>query len=88
MPELSRFGGLIVRMYFDDADRHHKPHVHVTYGDDEASVALDGEVLEGRLPIKQYRILSGWMALHEDELYQAWNNAIQKKPVNKIDPIK
>ena len=75
-------------MYFDDFSRHHKPHVHVTYGDDEASVALDGEVLDGRLPIKQYRILSGWMALHEDELYEAWNNAIQKKPLKKINPIK
>ena len=54
----------------------------------EASVALDGEVLEGKLPIKQYRILSGWMALHEDELYAAWNNAVQSKPYDKIEPLK
>ena len=51
MPELSRFYGLVVKMIYNDNDRHHKPHVHVYYGDDEASVALDGEVLECRIPI-------------------------------------
>lgn len=60
--------------------------MHVYYGEHEASVAFDGEVLDGKLPLKQYRILSGWLALHEDELYIAWNNAVQNKPFNKIDP--
>ena len=72
---------------FNDNDRHHKPHVHVYYGEYEASVGLDGEVLEGQLPIKQYRILAGWMALHEDELYAAWNNAVRQLPFEKIEPL-
>ena len=88
MPELSRFNGLIVKIYFEDTGKHNKPHIHVSYGDDEASVALDGEVLEGRLPVRQYRILSGWMALHEEELYAAWNNAVRKTPVNRIEPLR
>ena len=87
MPELSRFYGIIVKMIFNDDDRHHKPHVHVYYGEYEASVGLDGEVLEGQLPIKQYRILAGWMALHEDELYAAWNNAVRQKPFERINPL-
>jgi len=62
--------------------------VHVYYGEYEASVGLDGEVLEGKLPIKQYRMLSGWMALHEDELYAAWNKAVQSKPFDKVEPLK
>ena len=88
MPELSRFYGLVIKMIYNDNDRHHKPHVYVYYGDDEASVALDGEVLEGRIPMKQYRMLSGWLALHEDELYAAWNNAVRNMPFDKIDPLK
>ena len=52
MPEISRFYGLIVKMIFNDSDKHHKPHVHVYYGEYEASVGLDGEVLDGRLPVK------------------------------------
>ena len=69
MPEISRFYGLVVKMIFNDNDKHHKPHVHVYYGEYEASVALDGEVLDGKIPVKQFRMLAGWMAIHEDELY-------------------
>ena len=88
MPELSRFYGIIVKMIFNDNEQHHKPHVHVYYGEYEASVGLDGDVLSGKLPMKQYRMLSGWMALHEDELYTAWNNAVREKPFSKIEPLK
>ena len=88
MPEICRFFGIIVKMIYSDDDKHHKPHVHVYYGEYEASVALDGEVLEGKLPVKQYRMLSGWMALHEDELYAAWNQAVQNKPFSKVEPLK
>ncbi len=87
MPELSRFFGIIVRMYYDDDSQHHKPHVHVFYGDDEAVVALDGTVLSGSLPVKQFRLLNGWLALHEDELYQAWNLAVKNERISKIEPL-
>ena len=88
MPELSRFYGIVIKMIFNDNGRHNKPHVHVYYGEDEASVALDGEVLEGKLPVKQYRMLVGWMAIHEDELYSAWNNAVRNMSFEKIEPLK
>ncbi len=52
MPELSRFLGLIIRMYLDDDSEHHKPHVHVFYGESEAVASLDGTVLAGSLPSK------------------------------------
>ena len=57
MPEISRFYGIVIKMIYSDNDRHHKPHVHAYYGEYEASVSLDGEVLDGSLPVKQYRIL-------------------------------
>ena len=75
-------------MIFKDNEKHHKPHVHVYYGEYEAAMSLDGEVLEGKLPLKQYRMISGWMALHENELYEAWNNAVREKPFAKIEPLK
>ena len=49
-------------------------------------VALDGELLSGELPVKQRRILDGWMALHEEEAYAAWNLAVQGKQFEKIVP--
>ena len=87
MPELSRFYGIVIKMIYNDNDKHHKPHVHVYYGESEASVALDGEVLDGKLPVRQYRMVSGWLALHEEELYKAWNNAVQGKSFEKIPPL-
>ena len=75
-------------MLFSDDDKHHKPHVHVYYGEYFAAVGLDGELLEGKLPEKQYRIVSGWIALHEDGLYLQWNNTVRNKPLTKIEPLK
>lgn len=87
MPELSRFYGLIIKMLFMDDGKHHKPHVHVFYGDYEASIAIDGELLAGSLPVKQYKLVQAWLVLHEDELYRAWNNAVIGKPLDRIDPL-
>lgn len=52
MPELSRFAGIIVYMLFMDTQQHNKPHVHVFYGEYEASIGVDGELLAGALPRK------------------------------------
>lgn len=71
MPELSRFMGLIIRMMFEDNSQHHKPHFHVYYGDYEASVGIDGELLAGSLPAKQLKLIQAWAIIHEDELYRA-----------------
>ena len=60
MPELSRFFGIIIRMLFSDDDKHHKPHVHVYYGEYSAAVGLDGELLEGKLPEKQKSVSAQW----------------------------
>ena len=84
MGELFRIGKLIVSMRYCDTDYHHKPHVHAKYNEDEASVAVDGELLSGGLPERQMRILTGALALHEEETYAAWNNAVQGRPFEKI----
>lgn len=84
MPELGRFRGIVISMYFEDDGQHNKPHVHVRYGDYVASVSLEGELLAGSLPRKQHRMVSGWLAAHEDEAYAAWNNAVRGIAFNRI----
>ena len=64
MPELCRFGGMVIYMLFKDIGQHHKPHVHVYYGEYEAAIAVDGELLAGSLPRKQLKIIVGWLAFH------------------------
>lgn len=74
-------------MIYEAGSKHNKPHVHVEYGEYAALVGIDGEVLAGVLPEKKYRLVSAWLALHEDELCEAWNNAVQMKQLPKINPL-
>jgi len=87
MPELSRFEGMVIKMLFNDNARHNKPHIHVIYGEFKASVAIDGELLAGSLPVKQLKMLVGWLALNEDAAYRAWNQAVRGEHFQKIKPL-
>lgn len=88
MPELSRFEGMVIYLLFKDTKQHNKPHVHVYYGEYEAEISLDGTLLAGKLPNRQFRMVVGWLALHEDEAYKAWNLAVQGIHFDKIEPMK
>ncbi len=87
MPELARFYGIVIKMIFNDNGQHNKPHFHVYYGEYEASVGVDGELLAGSLPVKQLRLVQAWAAIHEEELYKAWNSAIRGEAFGKIAPL-
>ena len=87
MPELSRFDGMVIYMLFKDNKQHNKPHVHVFYGEYEAAIGIDGELLAGSLPKKQVTIVVGWLAHHEEAAYKAWNLAVQGLHFDKIPPM-
>jgi len=87
MPEVARFYGIVIKMLFSDDVQHNKPHFHVYYNDYSASVGIDGELLSGSLPVKQLKLVLAWAALHEDELYTAWNKAVRNEPFDKIEPL-
>ena len=87
MPELSRFFNIVIKMLYVDDKQHNKPHVHVYYAEYEASVGIDGELLAGTLPARQMRLVSAWLAIHEDELYADWNKAVRGEPPEKIAPL-
>lgn len=78
---------MVIVMLFKDIQHHNKPHILVYYGDYEASIGLDGEMLAGSLPAKQFKIVVGWILFHEEELYKAWNLAVQGEHFDKIKPL-
>ena len=85
MPELCRFYGIIIRIYFDD---HAPPHFHATYGQEEAVVGIDSlTVLQGRLPRRALGLIVEWASLHQDELRQAWIRAKHLESPGKIAPL-
>ena len=82
MPELSRFFGIIITLYYDD---HGPPHFHVRYGNQRALVSIDGlSVIAGELSPRVRGLVVEWAALHRAELGEAWNLAMQHAPLKPI----
>ncbi len=83
------FYGVIVLMYYFDDKKHHRPHVHAQYQDDEVILSIpDGEVLAGGLPRSKMKLLQAWIEIHRDELMANWKLAVNGEQVFKIDPLK
>jgi hypothetical protein len=87
MPEVSRFLGMIIQMFWERGERHHKPHIHIRYNEYEAVMTFDGEILEGNLPSKQKKLIEAWIILNEDKLYENWNKAVRGETIEKIEPL-
>ena len=89
MAIISMFYGIIVSMYFFDKRRHHLPHVHVKYQEQETVIAIpSGEVLEGELKPGKLKLVQAWIEIHQDELMADWELASQGQSVFKIEPLK
>lgn len=74
MPTISRFYGIVIRMYFQKAE-HNPPHIHALYGGEIAAIVIStGELLEGTLPPKALAMVREWVSLHEVELLEMWNS--------------
>ena len=72
MPVLSRFYGIIIRMYFQQVE-HNPPHIHALYGEDMAAIDIQtGEILEGHLPPKALSMIRERMSIHRETLLQIW----------------
>ena len=85
MPEVSRFFGIVIRMYFND---HNPPHFHAVYGDDEALIEIETlAVWRGSLPRRALAMAIEWAALHREELRADWVRARGGNPLAPIDPL-
>ena len=85
MPEISRFLGLVLSMYYSD---HRPPHFHVRYGDHEAIIAIEsGRLLGGGLPTRASHLVEEWRSLHVAELLEDWQLAEDRRPLRKIAPL-
>lgn len=89
MPELSRFFGIIVRMFAERGERHHRPHLHAIYQKAQVVLAIDTiEILAGQLPRRQQRLLEAWAELHQPELVAAWQTLQADQSPDRIEPLK
>jgi len=89
MAVIAMFYGIIVSMYYFDKRRHHTPHIHVRYQEQEAVIAIPGgEVLEGELKSNKLKLVQAWIEIHRDELMANWALASQGEKMFRIDPLR
>ncbi len=85
MPEISRFFGIVIKMFYND---HNPPHFHAEYAGASAKIDIERLVVfQGELPRKQMQLALAWAALHQDELRLNWNRARQGQAVEPIEPL-
>ena len=85
MPEICRFYGIVIKMFFDD---HNPPHFHAEYADYEALIDVNTlAVFSGRLPTRALALVSEWATLHHEELLLDWQKAKSLEPLEKIEPL-
>lgn len=86
MPEISRFYGIVIKMFFDD---HNPPHFHAFYGGDEVLIDITTlAVFAGHFPPRALGILIEWTTLHQQDLVKDWEKARRHEPLDKIEPLK
>ena len=85
MPEICRFYGIIIKMFFDD---HNPPHFHVLYNDFAAIIEISTlSLIEGKLPPRALGLTMEWASINQEKLKEFWEAAKRLQPLGKIAPL-
>lgn len=85
MPELSRFFGIVVKMFWDE---HNPPHFHAFYSGDEVLIDIRSlSIFAGRLAPRALGLVIEWATLHQQELLRAWERAQRQESLERIAPL-
>ena len=84
MPELSRFLGIVVGMFYRE---HGVPHFHAVYGEHKITVEIDSGTVRGHFPGRALRLVLEWAELHKQELSENWERARHRQALKRIAPL-
>ncbi|MDP8262788.1 MAG: DUF4160 domain-containing protein [Candidatus Ancaeobacter aquaticus] len=88
MPTISVFYGIIIRMYCSPGE-HNPPHFHAYYQDNKAIIDINTcELKEGKLPLKQMKLVLAWAEIRKEDLLADWELASKGDLPFKIEPLK
>jgi len=85
MPEISRFYGIVIMMFYND---HNPPHFHANYGEYKVVVNFENEIIDGVMPRRALNLIFEWLELHKEELRANWDKCQNGERPNKIQPLK
>ena len=89
MPELSRFFGIIIRMFAEPGSPHHSAHFHAYYQSDIGIFGINPvELIAGSLPRRQRRLVEAWAELRQAELRADWERLQEGQSPTPIEPLK
>jgi hypothetical protein len=85
MPEISRFFGIIIVMYYND---HDPPHFHARYASQRARFAIDDlRMIDGVIGPRVRGMVAEWASRHQAELRREWELARAGQPLVPIAPL-
>jgi hypothetical protein len=84
MPEISRFLGIVIGMFFNE---HGLPHFHAVYGVYKITVEIESGDVRGEFPPRALRLVLEWAQLHKPELLDDWERARRRQPLERIPPL-
>jgi hypothetical protein len=89
LPEISRFFGIVIRMFAESGAPHHRPHFHAYYEGQVGIFAIDDiELVGGGLPARETRLVVAWAEIHRQELLENWNVLQNGRLPAKIEPLR
>jgi hypothetical protein len=84
MPEISRFLGIVIGIFYSE---HGIAHFHAVYGEHEISVEVESGRIHGQFPARALGLVLEWASLHKEELLENWELARQGLPLKRIAPL-
>jgi hypothetical protein len=85
MPEICRFYGIIIAMFYNE---HNPPHFHAKYGSQKVVIDIGSlSVLEGKLPPRALGMVVEWASQHQVELLEDWELSRKEQTPRKIQPL-
>ena len=84
MPEISRFLGIVITMYYSE---HAPPHFHARYGEHRIVVGVEDGRVEGHFPRRALGHVREWLSLHRQELAEDWERARAGAPLKPIEGL-
>lgn len=88
MPSISEFYGIKIYIYWNDNQHHHTPHFHAFYAEYEGVFKLNGDLIVGNVPNTAKRLIKLWAMENLLKINYAWNMALKKQMLPKIDGLK
>ena len=84
MPEIARFYGIIIKMFFKPKE-HEPAHIHALYNEYVGLFDIHTcEMTEGDMPARAQEMMKEWMGQHKNELLDMWKT----QQIVKLSPLR